>query len=132
MAILAEFQVGQVLWSIFWFFLFFLWIWLVISIFADIIRSDDLSGWGKALWAIGIIIIPFLGVFLYLIVRGGSMGERSAEQARQSEQAFRSYVQDAAGSASPSDQLASLADLHANGKISDDEYATAKARVLDS
>ncbi|MDH3705017.1 MAG: SHOCT domain-containing protein [Acidimicrobiia bacterium] len=132
MSILAEFQVGQVLWSIFWFFLFFLWIWLVISIFADIIRSDDLSGWGKALWAIAIIFLPFLGVFLYLIVRGGSMGERSAEQARQSEDAFKAYVQDAAGSSSPSDQLANLADLHASGKLSDDEYAQAKAKVLDS
>ncbi|MGI9601531.1 MAG: SHOCT domain-containing protein [Acidimicrobiales bacterium] len=132
MSVLAEFQVGQVLWSIFWFFLFFLWIWLVISIFADIIRSDDLSGWGKALWAIAIIILPFLGIFLYLIVRGGQMGERAAANAQQSEEAFQSYIRQTAGSSSPSDQLASLADLHANGKIDDDEYAKAKARVLDS
>lgn len=132
MSILAEFQVGQVLWSIFYIFLFFLWFWLVITIFADIIRSDDLSGWGKALWALGIIVVPFLGVFLYLIVRGDGMGQRSAEQARRSEEAFRAYVQDAAGASSPSDQLSALADLHASGKLDDAEYARAKARVLGS
>lgn len=132
MSILAEFQVGQVLWSIFYIFLFFLWFWLVITIFADIIRSDDLSGWGKALWALGIIVVPFLGVFLYLIVRGDGMGQRAAEQARRSEEAFRAYVQDAAGASSPSDQLSALADLHASGKLDDAEYARAKARVLGS
>ena len=127
--ILAEFQVGQVLWSMFWFFLFFLWIWLVISIFMDVFRSNDLSGWGKAAWTIGIILLPFLGVFIYLIVRGQSMGERSVQQAQANEQAFRSYVQDAAGGGS-ADELAKLAELHANGTLSDDEYARAKAKVL--
>ena len=127
--ILAEFQVGQVLWSMFWFFLFFLWIWLVISIFMDVFRSNDLSGWGKAAWTIGIILLPFLGVFIYLIVRGQSMGERSVQQAQANEQAFRSYVQDAAGGGA-ADELAKLAELHANGTLSDDEYARAKAKVI--
>jgi len=71
-------------------------------------------------------------VFIYLIVRGASMGERSAQQANASEEAFQAYVRDAAGSSSPSDQLASLADLHSSGKLSDDEYAQAKARVLNT
>ena len=127
--VFAEFQVGQVLWSMFWFFLFFLWIWLVISIFADVFRSNDLSGWGKAAWTIGIILLPFLGVFLYLIVRGQSMGERSVQRAQASEDAFRSYVQDAAASGS-ADELAKLAELHASGTLSDDEYARAKAKVI--
>ena len=127
--VFAEFQVGQVLWSMFWFFLFFLWIWLVISIFMDIFRSDDLSGWGKAGWALAIIILPYLGVFLYLIVRGKSMGERSVQQAQASEEAFRTYVQDAAASGS-ADELAKLAELHASGTLSDDEYARAKAKVI--
>ena len=127
--VFAVFQVGQVLWSMFWFFLFFLWIWLVISIFLDIFRSDDLSGWGKAGWSLAIIILPYLGVFLYLIVRGQSMGERSARQAQASEEAFRAYVQDAAASGS-ADELAKLAELHANGTLSDDEYARAKAKVI--
>ena len=77
----AEFGTGQVLWSMFWFFLFVLWIWLIIVVFSDIIRSDDMSGWGKAGWSVLIIFLPFLGVFMYLIVRGDSMGARSAGRA---------------------------------------------------
>ncbi len=127
--LLAEFQVGQVLWSLIWFFLFFMWIWLVISIFADIIRSSDLSGWGKALWSIAIILVPFLGVFMYLIVRGGSMGERTVEQIKAQEQAAQQYIRDVATGGS-ADELAKLADLHAAGKLSDDEYATMKAKVI--
>ena len=98
MTLAAEFGSGQVLWSIFWFFLFFLWIWLLITVFADIIRSGDLNGWGKALWSIGIIVLPYLGVFLYLIVRGGSMQDRSAAQAAAAEADFRKYVKEAANS----------------------------------
>jgi len=127
----SDFQVGQVFWSILWFFLFVLWIWLLITIFADIIRTKDLSGWGKALWTIAIIILPFLGVFMYLIVNGSSMGERAAQDQADSEAQFREYVRQTAGSgASQSDQLAKLAELHDAGSIDDDEYAKAKASVL--
>ena len=135
--ILADFAVGQVLWSIFWFFIFFLWIWLVITIFADLIRDHELSGWWKALWAVFIIFLPFLGVFIYLIVRGGSMAERSAQDARKQEEAFQQYVRqtvattpEGAPGAGAADELAKLADLHAKGTLSDEEYAKAKARVL--
>ena len=79
--LLAEFGTGQVFWSMLWFFLFFIWIWLLISLFGDIFRSKDLSGWGKALWTIFIIILPFLGVLVYLIVRGNSMQERALQDA---------------------------------------------------
>ena len=127
--ILAEFQVGQVLWSLFWFFLIFLWLMLVFQVFGDIIRSDDLSGWGKALWAIGILFLPYLGIFLYLIVRGGQMGQRHVERAQADEAAFRAYVQDAAGGGS-ADELAKLAELHSSGRLTDEEYAAAKSRVL--
>ena len=125
-----EFGVGEVLWSIFWFFLFFLWIWLVISVFGDIMRSD-LSGWGTALWTIGIIVLPFLGVFLYLIVNGDDMNRRSADEARAYEEGIQSYIRNVAGHAkSPSDELADLAALHNSGAISDREYDQAKAKVI--
>ncbi|MGI9609901.1 MAG: SHOCT domain-containing protein [Acidimicrobiia bacterium] len=131
MLLAAEFGSGQVLWSIFWFFLFFLWIWLVISIFGDIIRSDDLSGWGKALWAIAIIFVPYLGIFIYVIVRGGKMGQRSMEAAQQQDEAAQAYIRNAAGSSgSSADELGKLAELHASGGLDDAEYAAAKARVL--
>ena len=127
--ILAEFQVGQVLWSIMWFFLFFMWIMLVFSIFGDIMRSDDMSGGAKALWAVLIIFLPFLGVFMYLIVHGGKMGARQQQAVDDQDAAFRSYVKDAAGGGS-ADELAKLADLHSSGKLTDDEYAQAKGRVI--
>ena len=76
--LLAQWQVGEVLWTMFWFSLFFLWIWLVITVFMDIFRSDDLSGGAKALWSIFVIFLPYLGVFVYLIARGGEMRDRAA------------------------------------------------------
>jgi len=130
MTFAAEFGTGQVLWSILWFFLFFLWIWLLIAIFSDIMRSN-LSGWGKALWTIGIIVLPFLGILLYLIVNGGDMNERAAEQARAADDATQAYIRQAAGtSASTADELSKLADLHSAGSLSDTEYEQAKARVV--
>ena len=130
MFIAAEFGTGQVLWSIIWFFLFFLWIWLVITVFADIIRSS-MSGWGKALWTIGIIALPFLGVFLYLIVNGGDMNRRAAEDAQANEEAAQAYIRQAAGtSVSTADELSKLADLHSAGKLSDAEYEQAKVKVV--
>jgi hypothetical protein len=130
--ILAEFGTGQVFWSMLWFFLFFIWIWLLIVVFADIFRSDDLSGWGKALWTIFIIFLPYLGVFVYLIARGHKMQDRSMRDAANQEAQFREYVQDVAGSggASAADEIARLADLRDKGVISDAEFQQAKAKAL--
>lgn len=130
MFLAAEFGTGQVLWSIFYFFLIFLWIWLVITVFVDIIRSDDLSGWGKALWAIAIILLPYLGIFIYLIVRGGSMADRQVRDAQSADEARREYIRQTAGSGGAADELSQLADMHASGQLDDDEYAQAKAKVL--
>jgi hypothetical protein len=124
----AEFQVGQVLWSMFWFFLFFMWIFLVITIFSDIFRSDDLSGVSKAAWSIFVIALPYLGVFVYLIARGDSMGKRQARSAQASDEAMQAYIRNAAGGSST--ELATLAELHSSGKLSDDEYARAKAQAI--
>src|SRR6478672_1686563 len=111
-AVATEFGTGQVLWSMFWFFMFFIWFWLLIVVFADIFRSHDLSGWGKALWTIFVIVLPFLGVFVYLIARGHAMSQRDLDQAQARQQAFNSYVQDvAATGGSTADELTKLADL---------------------
>jgi hypothetical protein len=115
-----------------WIFLFIIWIWLLIVVFGDIFRSRDLSGWGKALWTIGIIILPWLGVLIYLIARGGSMHERQIQAAQAQEQAFRQYVQETAQGSGPSaaDQLAKLADLRDKGVITEAEFQTEKAKAL--
>ncbi|MFK8023522.1 MAG: PLDc N-terminal domain-containing protein [Ilumatobacter sp.] len=130
MLLAAEFGTGQVLWSILWFFLFFMWIALVFSVFGDIMRSE-MSGWSKALWTFGIIFLPYLGVFLYLIVNGDQMGARSAKAAQAQQAAVDGYIRDVASSGA-SDELSKLADLHAGGKLTDDEYAAAKAKVIAS
>ena len=131
--LLAEFGTGQVFWSMLWFFMFFIWIWLLISLFGDIFRSADLSGGAKAMWTIFIIILPFLGVLVYLIVRGNSMQERALKQAADQEAQFRGYVQTVAasgGGGGTADEIAKLADLRDRGVISQEEFDAAKAKAL--
>ena len=129
--VLAEWHVGEVFLSMLWFFLFFIWIWLLITVFADIFRDHGMSGWGKAAWIIFVIIFPFLGVFVYLIARGSSMGERAMKQQQAAQAQFDSYVKEVAGSsASPADELARLADLKSKGVISDAEFEQLKAKAL--
>jgi Short C-terminal domain len=118
-------------WTIFEVFLWVIWFWILITVFIDIFRSSDLSGWGKALWFLFVLLIPLVGVLVYLIARGGSMHDRAARVAEQQDVAVRSYVRDAAGTEStPADQLAKLADLHDRGVITDEEFAREKAKVL--
>ena len=129
----AEFGTGQVFWSMLWFFLFFIWIWLLIAIFGDIFRSPDLSGWGKALWSIFIIVVPYLGVLVYLIARGHKMQEHAARDAASQEAAFRDYVQNVAGAdggGGTAGEITKLAELRDRGVISEDEFQRAKARAL--
>ena len=97
MLLAAEFGTGQVLWSILWFFLFVMWISLVFSIFGDIMRSE-MSGWSKALWSFAIIFLPFIGIFMYLIVNGDSMGARSVKAAQEQQNAVDGYIRDVASS----------------------------------
>jgi uncharacterized membrane protein YcjF (UPF0283 family) len=121
----------DVILSIFWFMILFAWIWLLISILADIFRDHELSGWGKALWVLFIIVLPWLGALVYLIARGRSMNERARAQAERQDHAFRQYVQDAAGTQpSVADEMAKLAILRDQGAISEQEFAHAKAKLL--
>src|SRR5215213_11447822 len=94
----AEWHVGQVFWSMLWFFLFFIWIWLLITVFADIFRSHDLGGFAKALWVIFVIVVPYLGVFVYLIARGHKMSQHAVEAAQAQDATQRAYIQSAVGS----------------------------------
>ena len=126
-----EYTVWESFLTMLWFFLFFIWIWLLITVFADIFRSDDMSGWSKALWTIFVIVLPYLGVFVYLIARGHKMGEHAMRDAKRQDQQFRSYVQDVAGSStSTAAEIEKLAQLHGQGAISDEEFQQAKAKLL--
>ena len=128
----SSYPLLNLFWSMFIFFLWVIWIWILIWIFIDIFRSHDLSGWAKALWFLFVLFIPLIGVVVYVIARGGSMHERAAQQAQQEDAEFRSYVQQAAASspASTADQLAKLADLRDRGVISAGDFEREKAKVL--
>jgi Short C-terminal domain/Phospholipase_D-nuclease N-terminal len=137
----SDWHVGQVFWSILWFFLFFMWIWLAIVVFTDVFRSHDMGGWAKALWCIFIIIFPFLGIFVYLIARGGKMHERALAQAQANDQAMRTYIRETtatgggasgggSGGASAADELDRLAGLKDKGVIDDAEFQKLKAKVV--
>ena len=119
-------------WTMLWFFLWILWFFLLFRIILDIFRSKDLGGWGKAGWLIFVCILPFLGVFVYLIARGSKMAQRDVEDAQAADQAARSYIRDVAQESSPADQLAKLADLRERGVISDAEFQQSKAKVLQT
>jgi hypothetical protein len=123
--------------SIFWttleIFLWILWFFLLFKVLSDIFRSHDLGGWGKTGWIVFVILLPFLGVFVYVIVRGHSMGQRDLEQAQQADAAFQAYVRQAAGTSggtSHADELAKLAQLKSQGAITEEEFQQAKAKLL--
>jgi Short C-terminal domain/Phospholipase_D-nuclease N-terminal len=122
----------SVFWSIVEVFLWVLWFWILIMVLIDLFRSPDLSGWAKALWFLFVLFIPMIGVIAYLIVRGGSMHERAARQAKQEDQAFRSYVQEAAGPKSAADEITKLSALRDQGVITAGEFEREKAKVLGS
>jgi ABC-type multidrug transport system fused ATPase/permease subunit len=128
----SSYPLLNLFWSMFIFFLWVIWIWILITVFIDIFRSHDLGGFAKALWFLFVLFIPLIGVLVYLIARGGKMHERAARQAQQQDAEARAYIQQAAASspASSADQLAKLADLRDQGVISAEEFEREKAKVL--
>jgi hypothetical protein len=120
--------------SIFWtmleFAALFIWIYLLIIVFADLFRSHDISGWVKALWTIFIIILPLIGVLIYLIARGGKMHEHAQASARQEQEAFDRYVRDTVQGGSAADEIAKLSELRNKGAITDQEFEQQKQKIL--
>ena len=128
-----DYPILGLFWTMLIFFLWFAWIMLLFRVFIDIFRSRDMGGFSKALWSIFVLLVPFLGVFIYLIVRGRSMADRDIEEAQEREQAFRSYVQQTAsagGGGGAADELTKLAQLKDQGIITDTEFAQQKAKLL--
>src|SRR5450432_272698 len=130
---LSSYPLLNIFWSMFEFFLWVIWFWILIMVFLDIFRSHDLSGWAKALWFLFVLFIPLIGVLVYLIARGGSMGDRAAQRDQRQDEAYRSsFIQQATpnGPATTADQLAKLVDLRDRGVISAQEFEREKAKVL--
>jgi hypothetical protein len=132
MTLAADYPLLDIFWTMVWFFLFVVWLWAVFAVITDLFRSPDLSGVSKAIWFVVIILMPVLGVFIYLIARGGKMAEHAVHQAQVQDAAFREYVQTVTteSGSSTADQLTKLADLRDRGVLSAAEYEAQKAKVL--
>jgi hypothetical protein len=130
MILAADYPFLNILWSMIIFFAWVIWIWMVFTILADVFRRRDISGWGKAAWAVFLIVLPFLGALCYLIAQHDGMAERSAQAAQSQKAQFDDYVRSVnpgGGAASEIDKAKSLLD---SGAITPDEFATLKARAL--
>jgi hypothetical protein len=130
MLVAYDYPLLNLFWTMLWLFFFVIWIWVLISVLIDVFRSHDLSGWAKALWLVFIVFLPLLGVFVYLIARGNKMHEHAVTDATKQEAAFKSYVQQAAGSGSTADELTKLADLRDKGVITAEQFEAQKAKLL--
>jgi len=115
-----------------WFFLWVMWFFLLFRVVIDVFRDDALSGWGKAGWLIFVLVLPYLGVLVYLIARGSQMGARAAAAAQQQQNSVDEYIRQTAGNGSVShaDELAKLSDLRTKGVLSEEEFQQAKTKIL--
>jgi uncharacterized membrane protein YcjF (UPF0283 family) len=128
MPIAADYPFLDVLWTMILFFCWVAWIWIVITVFMDLFRRNDIGGWGKAGWVVFVIVLPFLGVLVYLIAQHDGMRERSVKQAQAQKQAFDEYVRDAAGGSAA--EIAKAKELLDAGTITQEEFDALKAKAL--
>lgn len=129
---LASFEFGDAFLSLLWLFFLVIFFWLLITVFSDLFRDHDLSGWAKAAWILFVVILPFLGILVYLIARGGGMQKRALAQQKAAQEHFQEYVREQASTGTVPDQLEKLAKLHDDGKLTDEEFAAQKAKLLAS
>ena len=131
--LLADYTFGQGLLTVLSFFLFFAWLMVLFTVFADLFRDHGMSGWGKAAWIVFLIFVPFLGVLIYLIARGHGMQERALAQQEEAQKQADAYIRQAAASGSngsAADELTKLSTLHDQKKLSDEEFEKAKAKIV--
>jgi Phospholipase_D-nuclease N-terminal/Short C-terminal domain len=130
--VLADVSFGDIFWSVLWFFFLFIWIMILFQILGDLFRDHSVSGVEKTLWVLFLVFLPFLAVFVYLIVRGKGMGERAAAQHQRAQQQFEGYVRDvaASGGVTPAEQIAKAKELLDAGAIDQSEFDRLKAKAL--
>jgi len=129
--VLANYTFGDVMWSFLVFFAWVIWFWLLITVFADLFRRHDISGWGKTGWIILVILIPYFGVFIYLIAEHEGMAKRNIASAQQSQQQFDDYVKSVASpGGDPASQIADAKKLLDSGAITQDEFDQLKKKAL--
>lgn len=127
---LATYTFGDVMWTMFVFFAWILFFWMLFGVFGDLFGRHDISGWAKAGWTVFVIILPFLGIFVYLISQGKGMGERAQQRAQSQQAQMDDYVRTVASSGSPTEEIAKGKELFDSGAISQAEFDQLKARAL--
>jgi hypothetical protein len=128
---LSSYPLLNLFWTMLFFFMWVIWIWVLITVFIDIFRSHDLGGGAKALWFLFVLFIPLIGVLVYLIARGTGMHERAEQRAERQNEQLQSYLQQSAGTQNTTaDQLTKLASLRDSGAITPEEFEQQKAKVL--
>ena len=132
MVLAADYPLLNVFWSMMIFFLWVLWFWLLITVFVDLFRRDDMSGWAKAAWAVLLIVLPFIGVFIYLIVNGRHMAERQSREAQAAQAQFDDRIRTVAGSngAGAASEIEKANQLLSSGAITQAEYDAIKQKAL--
>lgn len=130
MIVAADYPFLDILGTMLVFFGFVLWFWLLIRVFADVFRRHDISGWGKFAWSLFVLVVPLLGVLVYLIAQGSEMGQRDVEQARAQQAQFDAYVRDAAAKGGSTSEIAKAKELLDAGAISPAEYEQLKQKAL--
>jgi Short C-terminal domain/Phospholipase_D-nuclease N-terminal len=130
--LLAAYTFGDVIWSMFIFFMWILWFWLLFTVFADLFRRHDVSGWAKVGWVVFVIILPFLGVFIYLIAEGKGMAERNVKQMQSSQADMDSYIRSVASSSGATGEIAQAKQLLDSGAITQAEYDQIKSKALSA
>ena len=125
-----DYPLLSVFWTVLWIYLIFAWFMLLFSVIADIFRNHEMRGFSKAIWLVVVILIPFLGVLIYVLAHGDEMSQRRLAEAQAQDAAARAYVKDAAGTTSHADQISQLAALRDQGTISEAEFAAGKAKIL--
>jgi hypothetical protein len=130
MLLAADYPFLDVMWTIFIFFIWVLWFWLLFTVFADIFRRHDLSGWGKTGWVLFAILLPFLGVFVYLISQGKGMAERNTSQAQAQKAALDEYVRETAGTGGAASEIDTAKKLLDSGAITQEEFNAIKQKAL--
>ena len=126
----ADYPFLDIFWTMLIFFMWVIWIWILVTVLMDLFRRHDISGWGKAAWTLLVVVLPYLGVFLYLITQGKQMAERRNEEMRAGRESFDSYVRDVAGGSGPSDQIAKAKELLDSGAIDQAEFEQIKRKAL--
>jgi Short C-terminal domain/Phospholipase_D-nuclease N-terminal len=130
--LLANYNFASFLWDVLVIFAFVIWFWLLIVVFGDVFSRHDLGGWGKAGWIILVVILPYLGVFIYLIANSKGMGERAAARAQSQQAQADDYIRSVASSDSSADQIAKGKQLLDSGAITQAEFDQLKAKALTS